>query len=334
MVVYSLAGDQEQFVEDSLDPASTERISAIADTRAIAELHLAVPSPGDVGEDHAVTRLASTIAGTGVQVGKARFGQVTLVSSTRGLLRVNRDQLNQVNRLEGVLVMTGLPGCATDADANVAVVKCAPLFLPWQTLHAVEVLRDRDGPVVEVPGFCPRRIAFVAPADRLRGNAFERATTSLSTAVEWYGSSLDWVARAEPDVELLAEAFRDVVNEGAELLLTAGAAGTDPLDLVFEALRQAGGEVVQLGIPVEPGTACWIGSLDEPARSRVGIVRAVWPAWRPGLTTAARAGRRDARYGAPPRDRVRRPPARTAARRAIPPRDRILSRLSPGAADP
>ena len=35
MVVYSLAGDQEQLVEDSLDPASTERISAIADTRAI-----------------------------------------------------------------------------------------------------------------------------------------------------------------------------------------------------------------------------------------------------------------------------------------------------------
>ena len=231
--------------------------------RSVAELHLAVPSPGDVGEDHAVTRLASTIAGTGVQVGKARFGQVTLVSSTRGLLRVNRDQLNQVNRLEGVLVMTGSPGCATDADANVAVVKCAPLFLPWQTLHAVEVLRDRDGPVVEVPGFCPRRIAFVAPADRLRGNAFERATTSLSTAVEWYGSSLDWVARAEPDVERLAEAFRDVVNAGAELLLIAGAAGTDPLDLVFEALRQAGGEVVQLGIPVEPGTACWIGSLDS-----------------------------------------------------------------------
>ena len=117
---------------------------------------------------------ASTIAGTGVQVGKARFGQVTLASSTRGLLRVNRDQLDQVNRLEGVLVMTGLPGCATDADANVAIVKCAPLFLPWQTLHAVEVLRDRHGPVVEVPGFCPRRIAFVAPADRLRGNASRR----------------------------------------------------------------------------------------------------------------------------------------------------------------
>jgi molybdenum cofactor cytidylyltransferase len=36
-----------------------------------------------------------------------------------------------------------------------------------------------------------------------------------------------------------------------------------PLDLVFEALRQAAGEVVQLGIPVEPGTACWIGSLDR-----------------------------------------------------------------------
>jgi hypothetical protein len=31
--------------------------------------------------------------------------------------------------------------------------------------------------------------------------------------------------------------------------------------VVFEGLRQAGGEVVQIGIPAEPGTACWIGRL-------------------------------------------------------------------------
>jgi molybdopterin biosynthesis enzyme len=33
------------------------------------------------------------------------------------------------------------------------------------------------------------------------------------------------------------------------------------LDVVFDGLRVAGGEVEQLGIPAEPGTACWIGRL-------------------------------------------------------------------------
>jgi molybdenum cofactor cytidylyltransferase len=38
--------------------------------RGVAELHLAVPSPDDVGEDEAIARLATTIAGTDVHVGK------------------------------------------------------------------------------------------------------------------------------------------------------------------------------------------------------------------------------------------------------------------------
>jgi hypothetical protein len=60
--------------------------------RGVAELHLAIPSPDDVGEDEAITRLATTIAGTDVQVAQ--------VSRTRVLLRVNNDRLDQVNRLE------------------------------------------------------------------------------------------------------------------------------------------------------------------------------------------------------------------------------------------
>jgi molybdenum cofactor cytidylyltransferase len=35
----------------------------------------------------------------------------------------------------------------------------------------------------------------------------------------------------------------------------------DPEDLVFDALRGAGGTVEQVGIPIEPGTACWVGRL-------------------------------------------------------------------------
>ena len=104
-------------------------------------------------------------------------------------------------------------------------------------------------------------MALIAPAERLRGGAFDRAREALSNAVSWFGSSLDQVVTADADVESLADAYHMVRHGGAELILAAGASGTDPLDVVFEGLRQAGGEVVQYGIPAEPGTACWIGRL-------------------------------------------------------------------------
>ena len=222
-----------------------------------------MPAPDDVGEDDAAVRLATAIAGDGVGVGTAHFGQVTLSSNVRGLVRIRPDVLEQVNGRAGVLVMTCIPDCAMDVGTPLGVVKCAPLFLGEQVLESVEALRLSAGSVLDVAPFRPRRVAFVAPEERLRGNAFERATASLGQALDWYGSSLQSVHRTNADTESVAAAYRQSIVDGAELILAAGAAATDPLDVMFDGLRAAGGKVDQIGIPAEPGTACWFGRLDD-----------------------------------------------------------------------
>jgi hypothetical protein len=225
--------------------------------RGVDEMHVAVPDVDDVDENAASARLAAAIAGPGVSVGEARFGQCNLVSGRRGLFRVDRASLERVNALEGVLILTAEADRAVDAGTSLGVVKCAPLFMGESTLLAAENV----GHVVSLESFVARRVAFVAPRERLRGGSFERAHAALSAALEWYGSNLDQVIGAEASVESLADAYRTGRRAGAELILAAGASGTDPLDVVFEGLRQAGGEVLQSGIPAEPGTACWIGRL-------------------------------------------------------------------------
>jgi molybdenum cofactor cytidylyltransferase len=231
--------------------------------RGVAEIHLALPEPDDVDEDRAATRMATAIAGRGVRVEAAHFGQSSLVSDARGMLRVAGGCLDRINALDGVLLLTGEANRPVDAGTTLGVVKCAPLFLAEATLDHVESLALTHGPIVEIEPFQSRRVALVAPSERLRGGAFERARTALSDAVAWYGSALDRVVGAEANVGALAGAYADVRQAGADLVLAAGASGTDPLDVVFEGLREAGGEVLQLGIPAEPGTACWIGRLDN-----------------------------------------------------------------------
>lgn len=229
--------------------------------RGIQEIHVAVADAGDVDEDAAAQRLARAIAGTHISVGEAHFGQTNLVSTERGMLRIEASRLDRVNAHAGVLALTAEPDRPIDAGTTVGVVKCAPLFLAEATLRAIENLGATAGPVVQVEPFQVRRVALVAPRDRLRAGAFDRAQTALSDALAWYGSSLDDVVGAETTVEALAAAYAEARSAGADLILAAGASGTDPLDVVFEGLRDAGGEVLQLGIPAEPGTACWIGRL-------------------------------------------------------------------------
>jgi molybdenum cofactor cytidylyltransferase len=227
--------------------------------RGVDELHLAIADPGDLAEDAAASRLAAAIAGDGVTAEPGHFGQASLVARGRGMFRVDRARLLRINLCEGVLALTAEADRPVDAETNLGVVKCAPLFLPEATLAAVEAV----GSVVMVVPFEAKRVALVAPTDRLRGGAFERARAALSDAIRWYGSSLDTVVGAETSVTGMAAAYEEACHAGAELILAAGASGTDPLDVVFEGLRSAGGQVVQFGIPAEPGTACWIGKLES-----------------------------------------------------------------------
>ena len=229
--------------------------------RKVGELHLAVPDADDLTEDEAAARLGATVVGGGVTVGRAHFGQVGLTSSVRGLFHINPVALDGVNAQEGVLLVTAEHDRAVDVGFTLGVLKSAPLLLPRSTVEAVESIVAAGGPVVEVKPFLSRRVAFIAPSDRLRSGAFERSRSALALAVEWYGASMDLVVATDADRDSLGRAFRQVADAGAELILAAGASATDPLDIVFDGLRDAGGQVDQIGIPAEPGTACWIGGL-------------------------------------------------------------------------
>ena len=48
---------------------------------------------------------------------------------------------------------------------------------------------------------------------------------------------------------------------GTGLIFAAGGSATDRTGRLFEGLRLAGGSIDQVGVPVDPGTACWIGHL-------------------------------------------------------------------------
>jgi molybdenum cofactor cytidylyltransferase len=236
-------------------------LTGLLERLGTGEVHLAVPDAGDLAEDEAAVRLAVAVAGPGVRIGEAGYGQVTLTSDIRGLLRVDAARLERVNAHDGVLVLTSLADVPADEDMPVGVVKCAPLFLGDDVLRAVEAIRTSLGPVVDVERFRPHAVAFVAPTGRVRGNAFQRAASSLAHALEWYGSTLGPTVATDTSTAGVAEGCRTALESGPDLIFAAGAAATDPADLVFEGLRRAGGEVEQIGIPAEPGTACWIGQL-------------------------------------------------------------------------
>jgi molybdenum cofactor cytidylyltransferase len=139
-------------------------------------------------------------------------------------------------------------------------VKCAPLVFDGKTGDALDTYRAEHGAVVSVEPFPERSVALVA-LDRLGETTIDRAQKALGASVGWFGSRLDPVLIVPARGSAPAEAYQRAIEAGADAILVAGASATDPLDAAFEGLRQAGGAVDQIGLPIEPGTACWTGRI-------------------------------------------------------------------------
>jgi len=236
-----------------LDAATARRLVELP----WAELHLLELEPGDIHEEPAGARLAQAAAGEGVEVKGYSGGQWTLAASRRGLLGVRGQALGEVNAQEGMSVYTLYDRQPVEAGEVVARAKIAPLAIGESLVKRAEERAWAAGGLVAVKAFLPRRIGALTRAN-LPVQQRTRFEAALGEKIGWFGSSLLPVRYCEDDASAVAEALGALEAAGADVIIAAGAASLDPLDSIFEGLRQAGGEMERHGIPAHPGSLLWL----------------------------------------------------------------------------
>ena len=221
---------------------------------------LLVPGRGDVHEDDAAVRLAVAVAGPGLEVRGPHESRIDLLAVGPGALRVHAMRLEQLNRIDGLSVFTLFDGQLVAAGTLVASIKTGPHLVPAADVLRGEAVAAAGGPVVDVRPYAARRVAAIvkeslAPAGRAR---FE---TALAARVEGLGSSVIALSYVADDPAAVEPAFRRFLRgaDRADVILTAGAASTDPMDAIFVAFAAVGGKVVSHGMPAHPGSMLWLG---------------------------------------------------------------------------
>jgi hypothetical protein len=219
-----------------------------------------LPDAGEIHEDEAATRLALAVAGPGLEVGEPHESRVDLVASADGVVRVDARLLERINRIEGLLLFSILDGRVVSAGQLVASAKTGPHVVPLASVERAEALAGRSTrPVLSVLPLRPARIGVVVK-ESLAAAARERFEHSVRDKIEGLGSrlvSVEYVADREADVE--AALGRLVRGPGrVDLVLTAGAASTDPGDPFYVAVGRLGGVVRSHGVPAHPGSMLWL----------------------------------------------------------------------------
>jgi molybdenum cofactor cytidylyltransferase len=232
--------------------------------RQARELHLVELEPVDLHEDSAARRLAAALAGPGLEATPPVQSQSRLIARHRGLLRVRPDLVDAINALGHISVFTLMDGQAVSEGEEVAGCKVTPVAVPGRLVEAAEQICRQQGPVVELHGFQPLT-TFVVATERLKPKARELFRAAVTAKLGWYGAELLGVREVARTSDAVAAAYQDAIAMGAQLVLFAGASAIDPLDPAYAELALAGGQLLQLGAPMHPGSMLWLGRLGRAA---------------------------------------------------------------------
>ena len=241
----------------------------------------AVLEAGDVTEDEAAARIAEGVAGDGVRADRASTGRCNLRAVCRGVLRVDRERVDRLNRIdEGVTLASLGPFSLAEAGTIVATVKIIPFSVPRPVIETALRVCGEGSPLLAVARLRPCRAGLiltelpgVAPA------VLERASASQHTRLARLGARVGREIRCPHRTPGVAAAIRELVAEGCEPIFVLGASAiVDRGDVIPSALVAAGGVVDHLGMPVDPGNLLLLGHLGSiPVIGVPGCARSLKP---------------------------------------------------------
>ena len=227
----------------------------------VDELHVVRMEPGDVHEDEAARRLARVVAGPGVIVHGPVESQVRLSAGVNGIFKVDVQGLQALNSIQDVSIFTLFDGQLVSKGKTIAGVKVTPFVVSEARLREAERVAAEAEGVIRVLEFRPMRVGVLV-RERLDRAQREKFQASIEMKVAWFGSALSEIRYVADDVAEVEAAVSRLLPD-ADLLLTAGANATDPLDPTLAALERLGARMEKQGAPAHPGSAVWLAYLSD-----------------------------------------------------------------------
>lgn len=257
-----------------LDAADVAALRAAGvDSVTVARLE-----PGDVGEDDAALLLAEALIGSGMRAGAATTGRVNLHAERPGLFDADAARIDTVNRVDPALTVATLPPHArVDAGEMLATIKIIPFAVPRSALD--RACKAAGTGALVLHRFKALRAALIQTTlPGLKAGVIERTVEVTRARLDRLGSQLMLERRVDHDTGALAAMLAEIMAAGGvSLVLICGASAVaDTEDVIPAAIRRAGGRVVHLGMPVDPGNLLLLGAFgDIPVIGLPGCARSL-----------------------------------------------------------
>jgi molybdenum cofactor synthesis domain-containing protein len=275
---------KDEFKGPAFRKGHVVRQEDVCHLQRLGKEHLFVLTLGsdDMHEDEAAVAIARALMGEGVTIkGEPREGKITIIAGRDGLLKIDVDALRAFNLLGDVMCATLHTNTVVKKGQEVAGTRAIPLVVKKQVVEeAVEIanhvrkaefqsaIRNPQSAIEGATGVIevkelrrPKAGVVITGNEVYHGRIKDAFAPIITKKVEEYGGEIIGTYYAPDDEKIITERLRELLDAGADLLITTGGMSVDPDDVTRFAIRSLGATDITYGSAVLPGAMVLVGYL-------------------------------------------------------------------------
>jgi molybdenum cofactor cytidylyltransferase len=242
-----------------IGPAEVAALTAAG----VKEITVARLDPGDVSEDQAAADIAAAIRDESVRADRAFTGRCNLFADSAGILVVDRNSIDALNRIDEAITVATLPAYKPVVEGEmIATVKIIPFAVPASARDQAVTAAVKAKPVIRIAPYKIRKVGVVSTLlPGLSPKVIDKTLKITATRIAPAGAKIIAEQRVPHEQAALARAIDELLKAGAELVIVFGASAiADRRDVIPAAVEAVGGEIEHFGMPVDPGNLMLIGT--------------------------------------------------------------------------
>jgi molybdenum cofactor cytidylyltransferase len=251
----------------------------LLETEGLHEVWVTQLEEGEVGEDEAVSMVASEMGCGCLEIRLAAGGRANLIATEDCCVLIDDELMKQINCTASVAIATALNFGYAKAGQRIATVKSAPFAVAQAQLEAVVSILKERGPILQARPIRSPSVAVlysdVTSGDRAR-QLFENI---MRQRLERFNLAPNYSLSCIEEEMAVAKSLQHLLKmKPTTILIASTTAPAGPEDVVGRALARIGCHLERFLAPVEPGNLLMLNYKDDvPIVSAPGCFRSAKP---------------------------------------------------------
>lgn len=237
----------------------------IEELKNIGKQHIFVweEHAGEIHEEDAALRMSKMAPMEGTYKKGPSEGKILYFAKERGLFRVDTNLLRQINSI-GDITISCLPDhYPVEADARLVSMRIVPLVTKEaQIVEAEKMCEGKQ--LFSLRPYHHKKIGVIITGFEVySGRIKDKFEPVVRQKMKQYPSEIVGVTICDDNLDMICDAAKEHLANGADFLIFTGGMSVDPDDLTPTAIRKLGADIITHGVPAQPGNMTLVAYLGD-----------------------------------------------------------------------